>query len=61
MKKVVWLALTLVMGLGLVACGNEVMVEHPYNEGMHIIPMPQEMEVEAEGNFNLSKNLSFVA
>lgn len=61
MKKVVWLALTLVMGLGLVACGDEVMVEHPYNEGTHIIPMPREMEVQEEGSFTLSKNISFVA
>lgn len=37
------------------------MVEHPYNEGTHIIPMPREMEVQEEGSFTLSKNISFVA
>lgn len=49
--------------IALVACGkgSSTIVDHPYNAGINVIPMPASIEAKGEGGFELTKNVSFVA
>ncbi len=64
MKKVLKVVLaTVATAVAIVACseGASTIVDHPYNAGINIIPMPLSLEQTGEGSFELTKNVAFVA
>lgn len=60
MKKFLMCASLFGLLVGFTACNDNVIVEHPYNAGINVIPQPVSLEVDESGHFELSKNLSFV-
>ncbi|MDO5017164.1 MAG: family 20 glycosylhydrolase [Porphyromonas sp.] len=61
MKRLFALASAVVLGIGMIGCTEETIVEHPYNAGIHVIPQPVTLQETAQGGFELNKNISFVA